>query len=812
MRIVYFWLFLLLTAIFNTSTAQILITDADNGTSNPLNCTLFNDGAISNFFDSGNSIAGYGNNENETITICPDLIGGNKISVAFATNSGFAWDVHASDTLYIYDGASTSAPLLGAYNSTTNPNGLYITASFTNTTGCLTFKFVSNGADTATGWAANISCSNPPQPFQPHIQAFLNGSGPNVLNPVDTGYVNICFEDSILFVATGTYPFAPVPPATFPGYAQTDDNCTYKWNISDGSTSTNDSVWFKPPNRAGYLVTLRMTDPINLIELIRCKVRVSTIPSFATMAGALDNSICLGATTTIIGGATNTDTVGVDGTLGSFELGGVFAGLTYLPDGSGANYSTTVNIGDFLPGQTITSASDIQQVCITMEHSYLGDLEMMIKCPNGDSAIIFNSYSGFGGDELAAGGFGGGGTFLGQADDNGNGTPGIGWQYCFADNAVWGTLATEYAAGNFTAVTSPSFGQAMSAGTYKPEQSFSNLIGCPINGDWTIIVRDNLGIDDGYIFEWGVFFNPDVNPNTEYYTPLIVSENWVADPTIISGQNDTAIVVQPTAIGPKSYTYTVTDNYGCTYDTTVTIQVVGLTGSNYNDESCDWAYQIAGVNAPSTVNWTINTQPTGAVILFGPNNTSFNPSITVDKVGTYQFTVTDNLCNQTDVYTIDYLDDPHPNVNDTSLCNNVELFLKATGGGTGATYLWNTGDTDSLTQILASGTYYVTVTNTCATVSDSAEVEFFSCNLEIPNVITPNGKGNALNELFYLKNLEFYPNASLSIYNRWGSRIYETTNYQNDWAGGKYPDGVYYYVLSLPNAAEPYYGFFHIIR
>jgi gliding motility-associated-like protein len=804
-------IFSLLTLLFivSTSNAQISITDADNGTSNPLNCLLFNDGAVQNFFDSGNDTANYSNNENETITICPDLTNGNKISVAFATNIGFSWDVHASDTLYVYDGSSTSAPLIGAYNSVTHPNGFYITAGWGNTSGCLTFKFVSNATATASGWAANISCGNPPQPFQPHIQAFLNGSGPDVLNPADTGYVNICYEDSILFVATGTFPYAPIPPATTPGYAQTDDNCTYQWNISDGSVSTNDSIWFKPPNRAGYIVTLRMTDPANLIEVIRCKVRVSTIPSFASMAGALDNTLCLGQTTTIIGGVTNSDTVGVDETQGSFELGGVFAGLTYLPDGSGTDYTTTVTISDFTPGQTITSASDIQQMCVTMEHSYLGDLEMVLTCPNGTTTTIFNSYTGNG---LVPGGFGGGGTFLGQANDNGNGTPGIGWQYCFADNATWGTFATEYTASNFTAVFSPSAGQAMSAGTYKPEQNFSNFIGCPVNGNWTITVRDNQGIDDGYIFEWGIFFNPSINPNTEYYTPVIVSEGWQADPTIISGQNDTAIVVQPTTTGPHSYTYSVTDNFGCSYDTTVTIQVVGLTGSVFDDETCDWGYQMAGVNAPGTLNWTVTSQPSGSNVIFGPTATSFNPLITVNQIGEYQFTVTDNTCNQSNVYTIQYLDDPHPVVSDTSLCNNVSLMLKAKGGSPGTTYLWNTGATDSVTLITASGTYYVAATNSCATVTDSAEITFFSCDLQIPNVITPNGAGSAINEYFYLKNLEFYPNTSLTIYNRWGSKLYETTNYQNDWTGKKYPDGVYYYVLTTSRLPEPQYGFFQILR
>ena len=59
-----------------------------------------------------------------------------------------------------------------------------------------------------------------------------------------------------------------------------------------------------------------------------------------------------------------------------------------------------------------------------MEHSYLGDLEMMLTCPSGLSINVFNSYSGSSG--LFPGGFGGGNTFLGGAYDNNTGNIG----YC----------------------------------------------------------------------------------------------------------------------------------------------------------------------------------------------------------------------------------------------------------------------------------------------------------------------------------------------------------------------------------------------
>src|SRR5690606_7823336 len=122
---------------------------------------------------------------------------------------------------------------------------------------------------------------------------------------------------------------------------------------------------------------------------------------------------------------------------GQFQLGGSFAGLTYLPDGSGQEYTTTINMSGFPPTATVTNAQDLNEVCITMEHSYLGDLEIWLECPNGTIVPLVNSYSP--GD--IPGGTSGFGTYLGHPyDDFGGGGAGIGWQYCFS--SVFNTIGS----------------------------------------------------------------------------------------------------------------------------------------------------------------------------------------------------------------------------------------------------------------------------------------------------------------------------------------------------------------------------------
>jgi len=801
----------------NTSMAQnpnVLITDADFTGSNSCDCVNdFVNGSLAHFFDSGNG-GNYSDNEDETIVFCPDLLTGTKVSVAFGINAGFSWSVDASDSVYVYDGNSTAAPLLGVHNSITDPTGFTHQASWNNPSGCLTVRFVSDGSVTAAGWGANVTCGNVPQPYEPHIYGYINGgSYPDStlqdMSPADTGYVDVCFGDSVLLSASGTFAFSS-ENNNGQGYSQNINNCTYEWDFSNGTSQTGKDVWFTPPARSGYLVTLRMTDPIGWIQVIQCKIRVSTVPSFATTI-AYPDTICLGATSDLSGGVTNTDTVGVAPTDGSFEIGGTFAGLTYLPDGSGQNYQTSIPISGFGPTQTIQNITDITQMCITMEHSFLGDLEMLLECPNGTQGTIFNSYGG--GIGIIPGGFNGGGTYLGDALDNNIGNPGVGWEYCFDSNSpTFGTMAVEFAAGN-TVPTTITPGQAMNPnGIYEPEDPWTAFIGCPINGSWTITVRDNLSIDDGYIFEWGIFFDPAINPNTETYTPQITSEMWLPDPTIVV-DSDTLIQVQPGGTGNFGYTFQVTDNFGCTYDTTIQVNVLPLPSISASPFACDLEYQFAGNVTPNPGTWSAAGVGHGGTMAFNPNNAATNPFVTVSSHGTYDVTFTDNVCNLDTTIQVLFLPDPQVFLSDYTFCEGETQVLDAQNATSNASFLWSNGATSQTIEVGSSGTYDVAVTTFCGTANATSIIIVEPCNIIIPNVFSPNGDG--YNDNFVITGLDRHPDSHIMIYNRWGKLIYEDENYQNDWNGkiGSTfaADGTYYYIL-IRGDGEEYTGDISLLR
>ncbi len=80
-------------------------------------------------------------------------------------------------------------------------------------------------------------------------------------------------------------------------------------------------------------------------------------------------------------------------------------------------------------------------------------------------------------------------------------------------------------------------------------------------------------------------------------------------------------------------------------------------------------------------------------------------------------------------------------------------------------------------------------------------------DLVIYNLVSPNNDG--INDTFVIKGIELFDN-DLTIYNRWGNKVYETFNYKNDWGGipnvervinrkKKLPAGTYYYVLNVKN-------------
>lgn len=131
----------------------LFLTNGDCGCDVVVSCEDLNleeHGCGGKFYDSGFAENNYGNNENYEGTFYPE--GENKaISLDFNLMNNCS-----GDTLFLYDGPTTSAPLLGAYGSTLRP----FSVTATNPSGAMSYRFVSDVAQTAQGWDADISCQD----------------------------------------------------------------------------------------------------------------------------------------------------------------------------------------------------------------------------------------------------------------------------------------------------------------------------------------------------------------------------------------------------------------------------------------------------------------------------------------------------------------------------------------------------------------------------------------------------------------------------------------------------------------------------
>ncbi|MBC7486842.1 MAG: gliding motility-associated C-terminal domain-containing protein [Cytophagaceae bacterium] len=111
---------------------------------------------------------------------------------------------------------------------------------------------------------------------------------------------------------------------------------------------------------------------------------------------------------------------------------------------------------------------------------------------------------------------------------------------------------------------------------------------------------------------------------------------------------------------------------------------------------------------------------------------------------------------------------------------------------------------------LGAATYDVVAKNAyCTSLPTSATILVVApcVALFIPNLITPNSDGK--NDQFEILGLPL--GSELTVFNRWGNRVYESNDYDNLWAATNIVDGVYYFGLKLPDGKE-YNGWLQIVR
>ncbi len=159
-----------------------------------------------------------------------------------------------------------------------------------------------------------------------------------------------------------------------------------------------------------------------------------------------------------------------------------------------------------------------------------------------------------------------------------------------------------------------------------------------------------------------------------------------------------------------------------------------------------------------------------------------------------------------------------------SLCTNVKMnwYSQIVNGIGPVSFKWfdtkpsQIGTSQNIETNAPSGygahTYTVTSTDSCgyfrmATKTISIKI----CSLKVPNILTVNDDG--INDALEIEGILARPNTSLQIFDKWGHKIFETTNYKNgDWKPSKdMISGIYYYVCNAPGD-KVYTGFITLVK
>ena len=289
--------------------------------------------------DFGGPSKNHYNDESYTWTIAPT--DADELAVDFTM-----FDVEVGyDTLFIYDGASTSAPLIGAYTGSSSPG------TFNTSDGSLTFYWKSDGATVAPGFNANYECFiyNPVASFSAPIEpelceispeiTFTNSSsdatsyywefpGGSPSTSTDTDpiitYTSTGTYDVILYAIDGTdssmttssidVSVNNIPEALYtsssPAYIPmtqifftntSSDATSYFWDFGDGNTSTDTDPWNDYGSTGDYLVQLIAMNPgcpndttLNTVQVIdNLGIQGTSAPEFHIFPNPFAESITI---------------------------------------------------------------------------------------------------------------------------------------------------------------------------------------------------------------------------------------------------------------------------------------------------------------------------------------------------------------------------------------------------------------------------------------------------------------------------------------------------------------------------------------
>ncbi|MBX2980819.1 MAG: HYR domain-containing protein [Flavobacteriales bacterium] len=339
-------------------------------------------------------------------------------------------------------------------------------------------------------------------------------------------------------------------------------------------------------------------------------------------------------------------------------------------------------------------------------------------------------------------------------------------------------------------------------GTYEVTHSIAGT--CPSNSSTTVVIVGSM--DAAWNAPSSICSND---------TPIQLASTVIGDQGgTWSGTGVTNSIFNPSGLaGAIELTYTV-GTAPCAASQTHTITVNGAPSANAGPDltTCGASISMQATAGNGHSTWSIPNGLSVVGALGDPNIT-----IEADAPGSYtlSWTVTNGLCTATDQVTVTFLpmnselwveagpDQYLAMVDNTVLIGSASPGASVTWSiSSGAGHFTSPHSLQTTLHGLTPGQHTVILhanQGPCASASDTLIIHI--ADLFIPEGFSPNGDG--VNDLYEITGIMALPGSRLTVFNRWGQEVYQSSDYRNEWdgrsAGRALPDDTYFYVLNLSN-------------
>jgi uncharacterized protein (TIGR02145 family) len=457
------------------------------------------------------------------------------------TQRGVVWSTNPNPSLIDNVGFSDDGQWTGVFNS--NISGLiqgttyYFRAYATNLLGTAYGNEIVFFADYCNEMTVNIVSSSP--------------------QLSDDGFINVCWDESlsqsfdVVLTAQGIYPEA--------AYLLDDENVMFKWYLDDDITPIEgiglNTITYTFAEQRGYNIRLIIEDQEGCVNTntLNQKIRVSFTPVWNTDETYLSPyEINLGDEVEMCAAYTTQSwNTGIAYQL--FENIDTIPINDYSIDPPYEPTTSSIEVNSFYPEQYFSSENQLNAVSLNLVHSMVGDLTMFLECPNGQTVQLLQH--------------------IGSSINLGI-IPDIGFWYSFTPTASQ-TLQQAVAVLGSGPVPE---------GNYLPFMSFNSLIGCPMNGIWTVKIYDNWSADVGKLNGWKLDFSESAFPELWGYTNTYNSISWtgnygaqIDNPFDENCTTGTYLTTNnPFSTTVQEFVFSLTNDFGCVFDTVLDVTVLAI--------------------------------------------------------------------------------------------------------------------------------------------------------------------------------------------------------------------------------------------